>query len=464
MALNGTRIPPLSARVGQACYSCFAEPSVETNLSRCSKCRSVSYCSPECQQRDWISHKAFCKTLYAIEHDSASKTVLVTSLSVTPSLDCFQKAIHLINLAERSLNRPLNAIERNLIAYEPKCLSCSRSNRILRMENSDPQANLQSCPQCRLAFYCSDEHWGPVAFNHMSTPCEDGYRGLSQCELNQNLKVDARFARIMGSASGPVRIFQWAPERLRTRWIPLPEEGDWDKEYGDELRSMAGGGGPPLGPFLRGSSEGLSFPLTILYALQNLNNDDVWTQRKSLTIHILGASLDKEFSYSSVFEEILHRLPKVQSLTLLLCGPDLKGMTGSTGKAIDMDTCPNCVLKGHKRIHHFEAKTYHEYARGLGDKFVKPDFAIAFNSGLSQEAVASWAETIRFLVAERIPTAFTSYNRDEAEAEANILRNSGANLVLGPKRNPWGSQMLIPEPNKVTGFFASNSWVCGGFQ
>lgn len=240
-----------------------------------------------------------------MEHDSASKAVLAPTLSVIPSLDCFQKAIYLINLAERSLNRPLNASERNLIAYEPKCLSwyesypffsklafglislsSSRSNRILRMEKSDPQASLQSCPQCRLAFYCSDEHWGPVAFNHMSAPCEDGYGGLGQCELNQNLIVDARFARIMDSASGPVRIFQWAPERLRSRWIPLPEEGDWDKEYGDELRSMAGGGGPPLGPFLRGSSEGLSFPLTILYALQNLNNGDVWTQRKSLTIHV----------------------------------------------------------------------------------------------------------------------------------------------------------------------------------
>lgn len=44
--------------------------------------------------------------------------------------------------------------------------------------------------------------------------------------------------------------------------------------------------------------------------------DTVDTLRLALFPQILGASLDKEFSYSSVFEEILHRLPKVQSLTV----------------------------------------------------------------------------------------------------------------------------------------------------
>jgi len=107
---------------------------------------------------------------------------------------------------------------------------------------------------------------------------------------------------------------------------------------------------------------------------------------------------------------------------------------------------------------------YHEYAQKLGTKFVKPDIAIAFNSGSSE--IESWANTIKFLVDEKIPSAFTSYNRDEAEAEASIIRRAGANLVssLGPKENPWGSKIVRPEPNKVTGFYATNGWLCAGFR
>jgi hypothetical protein len=33
----------------------------ENKLSKCSKCRSVYYCSSECQLKDWSEHKKICK-------------------------------------------------------------------------------------------------------------------------------------------------------------------------------------------------------------------------------------------------------------------------------------------------------------------------------------------------------------------------------------------------------------------
>ncbi|KAF9067976.1 hypothetical protein BDP27DRAFT_857555 [Rhodocollybia butyracea] len=462
-----TKIPPLTARMGQACHSCFIERA-EKNISRCSKCRSVAYCSSDCQKKDWPSHKAICKSLYAIENDSASRSILL-SPSAAPSSNfkslnsiILTRGMNFETLLKRLLNRPLNTVERNIVAFEPKCLACTRSDRIIRMENPGPDVCLGSCPMCQLAFFCSEEHWDVVSAKHMNEPCEGGYDGLSQCELNQNMLVDARFATIMGGSSA-TGLFQWAPERIKSQWIPLPEVKTWDGEYGDELRNMAGGRGPPLDPFLRGASEGLSFPLTIIYALQSLNDNDEWTSKETLTVHIMGASVDKEVMYAMLFEEVLHRLPKVKTLKLLLCGPDLKTLTGSKN-VFDMETCPYCKRQERKRIHQHQAEMYHEYAQKLGTKFVKPDIAIAFNSGSSE--IESWANTIKFLVDEKIPSAFTSYNRDEAEAEASIIRRAGANLVssLGPKENPWGSKIVRPEPNKVTGFYATNGWLCAGFR
>jgi hypothetical protein len=37
-------------------------PLVETKMSRCSKCKSVRYCSKECQVSDWKRHKMDCAT------------------------------------------------------------------------------------------------------------------------------------------------------------------------------------------------------------------------------------------------------------------------------------------------------------------------------------------------------------------------------------------------------------------
>jgi splicing suppressor protein 51 len=123
----------------------------------------------------------------------------------------------------------------------------------------------------------------------------------------------------------------------------------------------------------------------------------------------------------------------------------------------------------------------------LGTKFKKPDLAIAFNSGCSQEAVLSWKETIMFLRQNSIPSVFTvrfhvnsyraalphttfstiqAYNREEAEAEAEVLKSVGAKLnpALGPLRNRWGSILTRCEPSKVTGFYSVNGWLAGGFR
>ncbi|KIK50990.1 hypothetical protein GYMLUDRAFT_266004 [Collybiopsis luxurians FD-317 M1] len=480
-----TKVPPLTARVGLACHSCFTERSTDKALARCSKCRSdYDEASNEpFSQRDWASHKALCKTLHKIEHDPVARASLLFNLPEGPSSDsdilnriCTVNAGNLIALINASLNRPMNVVEQNIVVYEPKCLACTRTDRILRIETGDPSAGLKSCSECHLAFFCSEAHWKAVSYKHISEPSTDGHDGLSQCALNNDILINARFDVIM-NPNPQSGVFQWAPERVKDMWMPLPNEPAWDAEVGEHLRRMTkkhygdARRGPPTKPFICASSEGLSFPMTILYALQNLNQgDDGWTKKDTLTIHILGASVEKEVMFGQTFEEILHCLPKVRTLKLLLCGPDLKSLPGGDlGREVAMEVCPLCRRRRRKRIHQHVASKYHDYVQNQKSKrpngFTQPDLAIAFNSGCSQSEVESWKGTIKILVDERIPTVFTSYDREEAEGEAAILRNAGATLVpiLGPRKNPWGSQVLRPEPNKVEGYFASNGWLCAGF-
>ncbi|KAK7455903.1 hypothetical protein VKT23_010942 [Stygiomarasmius scandens] len=271
--------------------------------------------------------------------------------------------------------------------------------------------------------------------------------------------------------------FKWAPERAKAKWMPLEQGGDgktcWEKEFGSDLeQAMHGVRIPVIIPFLRAASIGLSMPMTILYALQKLNGEDEsWTKKDTLIIHILGASISTELMNAQLFEEILHRLPELKTLKLILVGPELNVQDS---RPVDMDTCPDCRRKGRKRTHHHHTMLYHDYVSRQSARFNTPDLAVAFNSGASERGEDgvgpgdSWKETMKLLVEKKIPSVFTSFNESEALTESQMLREAGASLFLkdqlGPCRNPWGSMSLKPEPNAVSGWYGENMWLAGGFK
>lgn len=46
----------------ESCLKCGATTTKAGNpLLRCSKCKTVKYCSPDCQKKDWKKHKHMCK-------------------------------------------------------------------------------------------------------------------------------------------------------------------------------------------------------------------------------------------------------------------------------------------------------------------------------------------------------------------------------------------------------------------
>jgi mitochondrial splicing suppressor protein 51 len=58
-----TLLVPILAVKQISCFSCWKP---EPHLKRCTACKRVSYCSPECQKKDWnSSHKKTCKFLVA---------------------------------------------------------------------------------------------------------------------------------------------------------------------------------------------------------------------------------------------------------------------------------------------------------------------------------------------------------------------------------------------------------------
>ncbi|KAK0184854.1 hypothetical protein F5146DRAFT_938103 [Armillaria mellea] len=461
------RVPPLTANYSQACYGCFKTEGPNIKISRCARCKRVSYCGTDCQKKDWPQHKAICKALDVVEKSPLAASTLTFSLADAPSTDIdflnmlgdqlVQNEISQIMMPFRKERRPLNTAEQNLLAFQPRCMACARTDRLLRMKPSPLRSSsLSSCPDCKMAFYCCDEHWEAIRHIHQEQSSEEG---PTQCHINQQVRADILFADFMSGMSVP---FAWAPERVKDAWHTL-EGATWESEYQEDVQH-AFGADLPASVVVRAASNQLSMPMTILWALEHLNEGDAWTIKETLTIHIIGA-YEAEVSAGQVFEEILHRLPRVKTLKLVLCGPQLPDlMKPWSSEVMTMDTCSDCKNKSRARLHEHRRELYHEL--GARSTLQNPDLAVAFNSGLSEESAGTWPETIKFLVERKIPSIFTAYNRHEAEADAKILTRCGAQLVstLGPRKNAWGGLLAKPEPCKVYGFYSVNGWVAGAFR
>ncbi|KAH9476758.1 hypothetical protein JR316_0010673 [Psilocybe cubensis] len=298
---------------------------------------------------NWPKHKALCKAFKAVETKDANNLLAPymfidddDETYVATNVDQLNKCIGTViqtemRALERELFRPLRMEERNLIGWEPHCLACGRSDAIFRIEASlrkrkPLSPGLKPCPDCLFTSYCCEEHWDAVKEKHKREPCRDGRDNLSQCDMNKLYLEDIRFAMVMSGANEGT--FKWAPERTLRAWKSLRGIG-WS-DYSDDIEQDFGGlpGVSELLPTLaRAATDGLSMPMTILWALENLNNDDSWTKKDTLNIHvgynlnlwssfllinklqILGPA-EKEILNANVFEEILHRLPLVKNLTV----------------------------------------------------------------------------------------------------------------------------------------------------
>ena len=62
--------------------------------------------------------------------------------------------------------------------------------------------------------------------------------------------------------------------------------------------------------------------------------------------------------------------------------------------------CPDLILTLLQR-------TYHDYIIDQGSKYTKPDLAVAFDSGCSQEDIESWKKSYKALHQRNIPSVFT---------------------------------------------------------
>jgi len=314
------------------------------------------------QYRVPAGHKVICRALSAIEtSNSVEAAVLLYLLPNEPTTDVKKlndtigmQVENILSFLQRYLEREVALFEMILVSYEPRCMVCTRTDQLIRMEDAGKRMAGQNarrlipCPQCNVSFCCSQAHWDIARMLHHS-PCEDaphGHEGLSQCEMHREIDAQTKFEAAHPSS----RRFKWSPPRVQDAWTSVARLS-WEGEFDDWMRQSFSASSP-VAPWIRAASDDLSMIMTILYGLEKLNGGDVeWTRKHTLTIHIIGAAGPEvaRATHPLGFEEILHRLPEVKTLKLVLCGPNIPGDLAQ--RIFDLQVCRQCKLRGRKCIH-----------------------------------------------------------------------------------------------------------------
>ncbi|KAJ7464183.1 hypothetical protein FB451DRAFT_1403543 [Mycena latifolia] len=500
--------PPTSAHFiafsGLSCYNCnktVEDLPSEGGLLRCGGCRRLWYCSSECQKRDWQPHKALCKALQSLEQDPAAMNELIKSFAEASQRDTVTAISdstvvahkqRMVNLNEKVLGRPLNNREWDIIVCEPRCFACARTDIVLRAEaamseESESQASgLTSCPSCKMAFFCCEDHWDIVQPVHQE-PCEALPGGVSQCEMNRQSYADAAFRTVLTASDAQPLMWRFIPRQ--PGWISLKDR-DWETTIGSDVMRAAEetvvGAGNSNACIRLVSSLG-STVMTILYALEQLSDSTAWTTKPMLTIHMIGSPADFFPNVAYMYEAILHRLPRVQKINLFTFVPPLEGGPGAPSMLWTLDTCGHCSPRGGKIINHFTTKNYEAFIHNEAELFMPPDICVATNSSKIAENGACpvapdhqiayrtthpryiHCKLSGFLKKFRTLTISVLQARDRGSAERDeaILRECGAKLVpsLTLVKNPFGDLVMTHlNFNRVHGYHASNAWLAGAFH
>ena len=122
------------------------------------------------------------------------------------------------------------------------------------------------------------------------------------------------------------------------------------------------------------------------------------------------------------------------ALHVSLIGPDLSPAPNGGPR--------NMERRGERLLVETHQGEYLEWrnAQSSRDGGASPDLAIAFNSGCGTDE-AAWREVVGRLLEERTPLVCTSFDEEDAAADARFLDACGAAFVHRTKRNAFSSAL-----------------------
>ncbi|XP_074650829.1 zinc finger MYND domain-containing protein 15-like [Tubulanus polymorphus] len=340
------------------------------------------------------------------------------------------------------------------------------------------------CPQCRVAFYCSDEclvadmrndgehshsHWCDKMASYAAESCKLAdfpftYAGVTtdddftSFDYHEFLRSEGVLHQ--GYWRREVRICRECPHVLsagRARDVPY---GALDDDYLEwVLPSESVALESPIGDTSDAPLENwasyykfiglrlnspisilLSFPLTLYYIMTSLHRfQDCESVFGKAVVHVVGA--EKEVDILPVFTQLGMLLPRTRFM-LAFIGPNIDKK--AHGKQFSNGNVHAVVYSGR----------YEKFLRKVDS--ASPDLVVGFNAGLA--AYRSWGKALVEMAAKKIPAYFTDYCKYSCASSRAPMEGLKLGTTSEPVINPFRSPVRIfSEENKMPVY--SNAYI-----
>ncbi|KAF9078242.1 hypothetical protein BDP27DRAFT_1311027 [Rhodocollybia butyracea] len=414
------------------CSYCFKPSSAQITLKRCSRCYRVSYCSSECQTKDWDHrHKRFCPRFQEVNKYDF-EVVGESCVTLAELLEHQEKRREILKSTKQNQHEPCEECSRTIFKNEVVCEVCYKTPYQAR-----PIKPFESCPKCRLVRYCSDDCKSKLSTVHSQNACNviALFHATERTEIDYFLGRKRKDGLMMPSL------------KKRVKYVPMASYTDWE-HYNRELsrefkgtpdtsiifdyiaRDIQAHSPQAIVGLRQLSTQSRSFCCTVIAGLEK-TIPRILTYT-SLEIHVVGAS-HIELGLRGMTEDILHHCPALKKLHVRFIGPEaLPTDLGSTYNR----ACTDCQAIGGSRICSSHPELYHDYMQKNPKH--KPDLIVCLNSGHSDIGYfLSWTPTLVKILDLDVPAIFTEYSWEEADYETRRLRGMGARFVLELEENRW---------------------------
>ncbi|KAF7305519.1 MYND-type domain-containing protein [Mycena chlorophos] len=424
------------SRTAAAGFICRCSRISPTPMQRCSTCKRVFYCSPECQRDDWSAHKAECKQLKRVNAHDEKRGHWLADASQRLRHFQVEQALRYLVVADAVGTNPYSKYPA-LITFGRKCQVCFRT------EFHAPEHDFTPCPKCKLAWWCSPE-CGAI-FTDVAHTAE-------HCKNLSIVRTVDCFQATYAAARFPGQQLMLISVDLHPVYIPPSSLSGWEDykmrifpefDFAADVTSWEFRRAVPNAAQAVDllATESTSIVATLLSALEiaipNL------ARRKSLCIHVAGAA-ERELETQGMGEELLHYLPKLKTLTMIYVGPDVWD-NGSEGH--NFACMKECRPQGRKRVSIRRTMTYHGFAQTPTFRANPPDLVAGFNTGMGEVDTVSWRKSLRIVLDRNVPAVFTAYSMGEGRDDIRLLRSMDAHFIMDLERNKWRGP--IPKPREA---------------
>ena len=406
------------------CAYCHQGGMSPPGLRRCSSCKCFYYCSKECQREAWKKggHKELCARIVNSSQGRSHFFSGHTGKTVEQWTEaCRQNEIRF------SDSGWLRMFSSPPVCIKPGCYS---------PVGVGYGGALLPCEGCLSVFYCSDQHRRDRA-DHHGKFCSE----LKLTRLADSAELTGRIVHYHADLDMK---YHGTAENLKAFLI---ERNFYDHK--DALSSINTDTRDERNSVFISRNlltDDISGPMTILDIGHKFIPD--FGKKKSLEIHVVGASGYEMRRCDLKWEYLAHRLPALRSLVFKFVGPHCQSPSMRNNIVERRPTCGPCSSLGRDIYHGYYPLTYQQFRQR--DNSV-PDLVLAQNCGFHVTAdlvtgELMWkdgANAFRSLLHNsRVPLAFTSFTEEEGMLDLVIFAKfcgSEIEMLVTCEENPMRS-------------------------